>query len=253
MRHIVALAALISAVAFAQDAPPPSRSRSGSIFGSGGTVTSVLSGKSLEGGTVFHGQVGFPGLYLALLTSASQNVDVGGRVSFLYAYEGITLFDRTPGIKLQGVLRLQLLERGKINLGLRFSPGIFFYSFPSWTETGLALPLDLAFGFALAPPLMLNVGLDLPMFVAFGPAGGLAVPFLLGAGLEYALDRQLAVTLNFRVGPSVPMTGYGPVYGYTRFDNLCFDPAVGRYYYCGYYYRPGLPAAEALIGLSYKL
>jgi hypothetical protein len=238
-------------VALAQESPPPSRSRSGSSFGGGGNVTSVLSGKSLEGGTVVHGQVGFPGLLLTLLTSASDNIDVGGRLSLLYAYEGITRIQSTPGVKLQGVLRLQLLERGKINFGLRFSPGIFFYSFPGWTETGVALPIDLAFGFALAPQLMLNVGVDLPAFVAFGPAGGLAVPFLLGAGVEYALDRQLALTLNIRAGPSVPLTGYGYVYGFDPFDYWCWNGF--RYVRCGGYYQAAYPAAEALIGISYKL
>jgi hypothetical protein len=98
---------------------------------------------------------------------------------------------------------------------------------------------------------MLNVGLDVPMFVAFGPLGALAVPVLFGAGVEYALDRQLALTLNLRAGPSVPVTGYGYLYGYDPFDAWCRDPS-GGWYRCGYY-RAGLPAAEALIGLSYRL
>jgi hypothetical protein len=247
----VAVVGLVSAVALAQESPPPARSRSGSSFG-GGTITSVLSGKALGGATVLHGQFGFPGLSLTLLTSASDMLDVGGRVSLLYAYEGITWVQGTTGIKLQGVLRFQLLDRGKFNLGLRFSPGIFFYSFPGFvggTQAGLALPLDLALGIALSPPLMLNVGLDVPMFVPFGPFGALAAPVLIGAGVEYAIDQQLAVTANLRVGPSVPLTGYGNLYDP---DVLCQDPFTGRLYSCGYYYYT-LPAAEALIGLSYKL
>ncbi|HYX91884.1 MAG TPA: hypothetical protein VE782_09995 [Myxococcaceae bacterium] len=243
----VALAALISTLALAADESSPSRSR----FRLGGeTVTSVLSGKSLEGTTVFHGQVGFPGLALTLLTGASDKLDVGGRVSFLYAYEGITGLPSTPGIKLQGILRLQLLDRGKINLGVRFSPGIFFYSFPGWTETGLALPLDVAFGYAIAPSLMLNVGLDVPMFIPFGPYGALAAPVLFGGGVEYALDRQLALTVNLRAGPSVPITGNIPIAG--PWANVWCVDQFGQLYWCGYY-RYNLPAAEALIGISYKL
>jgi hypothetical protein len=255
MKRLAAVVGLVSMVALAQEAPPPSssRSRSGSRLG-GGEVTSVLSGKSLAGGTVVHGQVGFPGLSIALLTSVGENLDAGGRISFLYAYEGITRLERTPGIKLQGVFRLQLLDREKFNFGLRFSPGIFFYSFPypGWTETGLALPVDLVLGIALAPPLMLNVGVDVPMFVAFGPVGGLAVPVLIGAGVEYALDRQLALTMNLRVGPSVPVTGHGYLFGYDPFDYWCRD-ASGWYPCGGGYYRTSMPAAEALIGISYKL
>jgi hypothetical protein len=215
-------------------------------------MTSVLSGKALGGATVVHAQVGWPGLSASLLTSASDKLDAGGKISLLYAYEGISWI-QAPGIKLQGVLRLELIDRGKINLGLRFSPGIFFYSFrylfQSWSEVGFALPVDLAFGFALSPRLMLNVGLDVPMFWAFGPWGGLAVPVLFGAGVEYELDRQLALTANLRAGPSVPMMGNAYSYSYPFYAGayLCRD--ASGWYECYNAY----PAMEALIGLSIKL
>jgi hypothetical protein len=225
------------------------RRRSGDSGYSGysysGDMTSVLSGKTLGGGSVVHAQFGWPGISATLLTSASQNIDVGARVSLLYAYEGITSYSGNPGLKFQGVLRLGLLERGKLNLGLEFAPGFFVYSeYRAWgyyrgALVGLTLPVGLAFGFALSPNLMLSLGLDVPIFYAFGDI--VAVPVRLGMGLEYALDRSLALTLNVKAGPS-PYGWYG------RWD-YCWDPYSRSYYACGDYSYSG----EALIGLSYRL
>ncbi len=236
------VAVLLSAAAFAQEPP--------SGYGANRT-TSVLSGKPLGSGTVVHGQIGWPGLSFTLLTSGGDRVDFGGRLSLLYGYEGITRMSGVPGLKLQGVLRLGLLERGRMNLGLKFSPGPFFYFFQGGTEVGLALPIDLALGLALSPKLMLSFGLDVPMFAVFGPYGGLAVPVLLGGGVEYALDGQLALTANLRVGPSVPLTGYD-YYRYWWDGYWCVD-RFGRAYRCGPYYHYSVPAMEVLIGLTYRL
>jgi hypothetical protein len=247
------IVALLSAAALAQaqekDAPKQP-AHQGESVSSGGQMTSLLSGEALRSGTVLHAQLGWPGLSLGLLTSIGQALDVGGRLSIVYAYEGITRVAGIPGLKLQGVARLQLLERGKINLGLRFSPGLFVYFFPGGTEIGIPLPVDLTFGFALSPKMMINLGLDIPMFAVFGPYGGLAVPVLAGGGLEYAVDRQLALTLNLRVGPSVPLTGYGYYYAFWQ-GYWCFD-AFGRPYQCGSYYS-NIPAMEALFGVTYRL
>lgn len=245
-RFQVLVVMLLSSVAFAQES-----GESGATARPGEYAhSSVLSGKALRGGTTIHGQIGWPGLSATLLTSAGSNLDIGGRFSLLYGYEGITRVAGIPGLKMQGVLRLELLERGRINLGLKFSPGLFVYFFPGGTEIGMPLPIDLAFGFAVTPKLMLNAGLDLPIFAAFGPYGGLAVPVLLGGGVEYALDRQLALTFNLRVGPSVPLTGNGYYSSFWQ-GYWCFD-AFGRPYQCGAYYS-NIPALETLFGLSYRL
>jgi hypothetical protein len=87
------------------------------------------------------------------------------------------------------------------------------------------------------------------MFVVFGPGGGLAVPVLVGGGIEYALDRDLTLTANLRAGPSVPPTG-NPNYPYWE-GYWCTD-RLGRLYRCGTYYST-TPALEALIGLTFRL
>jgi hypothetical protein len=203
----------------------------------------------LGAGSIVHAQFGWPGISASLLESASRNIDIGARLSLLYAPEGITVLAGNPGLKLQGLLRLELLERGRINLGLEFSPGFFFYSasyyYPGATLVGLTFPVGLALGFAVSPNLMLSLGLDMPFFLAFGY--DVAVPVRVGAGLEYALDRSLALTLSVKAGPS-------PYGGWAYGLDTCYDQ-FGRPYACGpgrYYYYTA-PVAEALIGVSYRL
>jgi hypothetical protein len=218
-----------------------------SALAQAGGHASVLSGKVLGSGTVVHGQFGWPGISATLLTSGGPKVDFGGKVSFNYGYEGMTRYATIPGLKAQGILRLMLLEKNKFNLGLRFSPGLFVY-FPyrDYTVTGLTLPVDLAAGIRLTPELMVNFGVDMPLFVAFGPYGGASLPFLVGAGIEYAIDRALGVSFNLRAGPSAPV-GLGYYYP----GGWCSD-RWGDRYRCGdagY----GASTLEAQIGLLYKL
>lgn len=217
---------------------------------SGGRSISVLSGKTLGSGMVVQAEFGWPSVSATLLGAVSDKVDLGGRLSLMYGYEGITAFAGVPGVKAQGIFRLELLERGKLNLGLRFEPGPFFYGFPGGSEFGLALPLELAMGIALTPKVMLNAGIDVPMFVVFGPYGGLAVPLLIGGGVEYQLDRNLALTLNTRLGPSVPLTGR---YYDVAYWDYGWCQSGGNVYRCGPYYRTTVPAMEMLLGVSYRL
>ncbi|MFZ5471645.1 MAG: hypothetical protein ACOZIN_19640 [Myxococcota bacterium] len=227
----VVTALVLSTAAFAQEAAPS-------------VNQSVLAGKVVgQSSTVLHGEAGWPGLSMSVWRGAGPKLDIGGKASLLYGYEGITQMAGVPGIKLQGLIKLSLLDRNKINLGLKASPGMFFYFFPGITDVGITLPLDLTLGFAATPSMMLNVGMDMPMFVVFGTWGGMVVPVRLGAGLEYFLDRTMALTLNLRAGPVVN-NYYYPSY------SVCFD-RFGRGYRCG---GPAPAAtAEMLVGLSYRL
>jgi hypothetical protein len=242
-RTLFATLMLLSTAAGAQDADAPS-----GHSGAAG-MTSVLSGKALGRGALVHVQLGWPGISAAVLTSASDRLDVGGSFSFLYGYEGITRMAGVPGVKVQGVGRLELYESGKINLGLSASPGVFFYFFQGGSEIGLAIPLELTLGFSVMPKLMLNGGIDVPVFAVFGPYGGLAIPVLIGGGLEYALDNRIGLTMNMRAGPSVPLTGYRYFSYWSGY--WCYD-FNGRPYPCGNAYYT-VPAMEMLLGLSFRL
>ena len=46
--------------------------------------------------------------------------------------------------------------------------------------------------------------------MTFGDYGTFTVPILFGAGVEYFLDRSMAVTFNVRAGPMIfTKSGYG--------------------------------------------
>ena len=50
---------------------------------------------------------------------------------------------------------------------------------------------------------MVNLGLDIPFHVYFGEGIGPVFPILVGGGLEYFIDSNLAATFNVRLGPSL--------------------------------------------------
>ena len=164
---------------------------------------SVLSGQTLgQGANALVGQAGWPGVSLGLLHGATSRFDIGGRLGFNYGREGIVT-RVVPGLKLQAWVRLMLVQTSKVNLGLSFAPGPFFYFNRGSTDVGLVLPLAFTLGIPVGSALMLNVGLDVPFYVVFGTGGGPVVPLLVGAGGEYFIDRNLALTFNTRFGPSL--------------------------------------------------
>ncbi len=183
---------LVSGVAVAQD-----------VSYGRGQGWSVLSGQTVgQGGTALVGQVGWPGLSLGLLHGATSKFDIGGKLSFNYGREGIVT-SVVPGLKLQAWVRLMLLQGPRVNVGLHFAPGPFFYFYETGTDVGLSLPVGLTVGIPVGSAVMLNAGMDIPFYVIFGTGGGPVFPILLGGGLEYFVDRSLAVTFNVRMGPSI--------------------------------------------------
>jgi hypothetical protein len=187
---------------------------------------SVLSGQTVGQGNVLTGQVGWPGVSLGLLHGATSRFDIGGKFSFNYGREGIVT-STVPGIKFQAWLRLMLLQTSQLNVGLTFAPGPLFYFYDGYTDVGLALPLGLTLGLPVGSALMLNVGVDVPFYVLFGSGGGPVFPLLVGGGLEYFVDRNLAVTFNVRMGPSIGAYGY-----YVRRNDARFtlDATIGVAY-----------------------
>ncbi|MCI0569739.1 MAG: hypothetical protein L0Y66_03235 [Myxococcaceae bacterium] len=180
-------------------AAPEARAQAG-----GGQGWSVLAGQTVGAGRMaVHGQVGFPGLSAGLLGGVADNFDFGGRFTFNYAAEGQTgpgAF--IPGLKLQALLRLGLVNTGRFNLALNFEPGPFTYFSRFETYWGLVLPVPgVAIGFPIGSALMINGGLDLPFYVLFGY--GVYFPVLIRGGLEYFIDRNLALTFNLGFGPTI--------------------------------------------------
>ncbi len=201
---VVALSVLSAAsAARAQEAgSPPVVSRAGQGW-------SLHSGQTVgAGNNVIGAQVGWPGLSATFLHGATREFDLGVRFTPLnWGFES-RVRDTFLGIKIQGVARLQLIDRSKFNLGVEFAPGPLFYFPPGRRSsvTGMALPLKVAAGVRVGGAILLNFGMDMPMFVVFGRSqiySGFYVPLLFGGGAEYFIDRNLSVNVNMKFGPSI--------------------------------------------------
>jgi hypothetical protein len=197
----------------------------------GGQGWSVVTGETIGGGaTSVHVQAAWPGLSVSVLHGGSPGFDFGGVFTYNYNYEG-DVRASYPGIKLQGYLKGTLLKNPRYNLGLWFAPGMLTYflgqSFcmpvilgthtvdvsvysaanvcnsVGGTQFGVAFPAGLVFGVSVANNFNIALNLDLPVFVTFGDYGTLTVPILFGAGVEYFLERSIAVTFNVRTGPMI--------------------------------------------------
>jgi hypothetical protein len=202
----------------------PALAQEGSGRGQG---WSVLAGQTVgQGSNVLVGQIGWPGLSLGLLHGATPRFDLGAKLNLNYGREGIVT-SVVPGFKLQAWMRLALVQTSQVNIALTFAPGPLFYFYDGYTDVGLALPLGLTLGLPVGSALMLNVGVDVPFYVLFGSGGGPVFPLLVGGGLEYFVDRNLAVTFNVRMGPSIGAYGY-----YVRRNDARFtlDATIGVAY-----------------------
>lgn len=183
----------------------------------GGQNWSVLSGRLLGSGDALHVQFGWPGISAGFLHSASQKLDAGARFTFNYGYEGVTSV--VPGLKLQGLVKLGLADSGRINAALTFSPGGLVYFAGGGAQFGLLFPIGVQAGLPIGDALMLNFGMDLPFYVRFVGGGVFDMHILFGGGLEYAIDRNMLLTLNTRFGPAINFnSGQG---------NFAFDALMG--------------------------
>jgi hypothetical protein len=175
----------------------------GTALAQRGQGWSILAADTLgRGNTAFSGQIGWPGLTLGLLHGGSERFDIGGKFTFNWGREGWVRFT-DPGIKFQAWMRLMLAQTNNVSLALTFQPGPLFYFDNGDTDVGLALPVGFVVGIPAGSAVMVNLGLDIPFHVYFGEGIGPVFPILVGGGLEYFVDRSLAINFNVRMGPSL--------------------------------------------------
>ncbi len=181
---------------------------------------SVLTGETVgNNATAVHVQGGWPGISATLLHGYTPTVDFGGIFTFNYGVEGDV--NRVyPEIKLQGLAKATLLDTPKYNLGVWFAPGPLLWFYPSnqfigsTTTFGITFASGLIFGLPVSNVVNVAFNFDLPMFVTFGDLGSFTVPILFGGGVEYFIEKNMALTFNLRMGPIIyTKSGFG-----TNFD-----------------------------------
>src|SRR5262245_37381199 len=79
--------------------------------------------------SLLHVQVGWPGISGTYLYGLAPRATVGGRFTLNYGFEGATNLTRV-GLKMQGVMRIGLMESDKLNASLEVAPGLLLY-FPT--------------------------------------------------------------------------------------------------------------------------
>ncbi|MGC4122686.1 MAG: hypothetical protein QM765_50570 [Myxococcales bacterium] len=175
----------------------------------------LLGGSTVGAGqNYFLGEFGWPGLNLSLIHGMSEKFDLGGTFSFVYGFEGVPRI--APGIKLNAILKLNLVKQAKFSLGLRLNPGFTVY-FPTSAEVrtrlfykpdkktmfGIQFPLELLVGIPVISSLAINIGVSLPMILFIVPEVSFVMPIQPGFGLEYKVDNSLSLTLDTRYGVSI--------------------------------------------------
>lgn len=212
---VVAVAVAVAPVAAAAEDTPQLRQ------GQGWTLLGAQT--SGDGANVLAVDAGFPTLAVTYLRGVTSIQDLGVRLAFNYAYEGIVTAI-VPGMRLEGLVRLRLLDTGHFNLGVKGGVGVFAYFTSAYTQPGITIPLGLVMGIPVGSAFAVSTGIDVPLFITFGPTGGVSVPVLLDAGLEYWLDKRWEASLHAKMGPSINTTGPFVMVGTTQ---IVFQIGVG--------------------------
>ncbi len=214
VRAAVLLVSLGAALAQAQTSPPPPASSS---VAPGAPSWTVDSGQTVgDGNSVVRGQVGWPGIYGDFIHGVSSTFDVGGRFGFDWGgYGGATYAGVGVGIDFQLLLRLQAFDISGYKGAFTFNPGLVL-RFPSFagasTQVGITFPIGAQMGFPVNDKFVINASLELPFFVTFGTGSAFFIPILLGGGVEYQLQPNLAFTGKLALGPSIGTNGAGTVF-----------------------------------------
>src|SRR2546428_3143007 len=154
------------------------------------------------GNAVLQAEAGWPGIGFTYLKGLDERSDVGFHIGFNYGIEGTTT--TVAGVNLAVPYRRTLATTGDTAIAFQMQPGAYLYGShdnSGGVMFGLGGPFGVVAGFHVSPPLTLDVGADFPLLVSFSNPAGVMFGPQFGARAEYLIDRNLAVTARFRVGP----------------------------------------------------
>jgi hypothetical protein len=154
---------------------------------------------------VVSAEVGWPGIAAQILHGIDARTDVGLRAQFNYGFENTT--NSLVGFDLQVPARRYLMRSDRFDIEGHVAPGLTIYGNNGATLFGIGGPVGLIAAYTMDPQLTVSAGVDVPILLSFAnPAEFLFGP-LVGAGGEYKLDKDLAVTGKARFGPEFAFGG----------------------------------------------
>ena len=203
MKKNLTLIALVAAVSVAA----PAFAEGGSYHWTTATGETVGTGNN-----AIHVQAGFPGISGGWYHGLSEKMDIGARFSFNYAYEstfGFGIIGLAPGLKPAAILKFGLMDNGKFNMALRIEPGIHLYFAGGGVLFGLDTPVLLDMGIRVNEQFSVLLGAGLPLSFNFTPLFVMAIPIMVGGGVEYKFTPDMALTFNMKFGPAIIASGFG--------------------------------------------
>lgn len=228
MRAVLLAAVLVASAAQAEEvkvtvdsvSSTASSPAAPAVTSESGQPWSVIGARTLApGANALEAFLGYPSISVGYLRGVASGINAGARVGFVYGVEGM-FREAAPGFKVQGLLRLRLLDSGLVSLGLTVEPGFLFYSsFLQGGRAGLTLPVGLRLGIAASSALAVAITVDVPMWVEFGTFGGFNAPILTGGGVEYFITSEFLAFARLRIGPTLRTGG--------RPTEVTFEGSVG--------------------------
>lgn len=152
--------------------------------------------------TALQVEAGWPGIDLAFLRGLDSRSDIGLRVGFLYGFEGTS--NSVAGLHVQVPYRRMIATGDFASFAFHIDPGFTLYgdnTARGGSTVGVGGPLGIIAGFQVDPRLTLDLAVDFPVLLSFTHPAGVFFGPEPGAGAEYLIDQNLAVTFRSRFGP----------------------------------------------------
>jgi hypothetical protein len=195
-----------------------------SISPAGDMNWSATAGRTVgANNSALHVEAGWPGIGFTYLKGLNERTDLGFHVGFNYGFEGTS--NTAAGLNLAVPFRRTLGVAGDATIAFRTDPGISFYGNQGSLLFGVGGPVGVVAGVKPDPRLTLDVGADLPVLISFANPAGLLFGPQLGAGAEYLIDRDVAVTFRARVGPAFALasSGSGSAMGFQALVGVAYN------------------------------
>ena len=189
----------------------------------GDTNWSATAGRTAgAGNAVLQAEAGWPGIGFTYLRGMDELTDVGLHVGFNYGFEGTT--NNIVGFNLAVPYRRTIGDMAGATFAFQTQPGLSIYG-NHGAMVGVGGPIGVVAGFKMSPQLTLDVGADVPVLLSFSNPAGFVFGPQFGGGGEYLIDRNLAVTARFRVGPEFALdsAGTSSQTGFTTLIGLAYN------------------------------